>query len=122
VSARAVTATKQQVRLQKLRLFKIRKVVGLAKYELELPKSISIHLVFYISLLELALARMPRTPTVITKINNPNKEYNVKEILDSKYIRHRLFYLVKYLDCLDTENLCEPATNLSCPEELKSFH
>lgn len=38
----------------KLGPFKIRRKKGLVSYELELPKSIRIYLVFYISLLELA--------------------------------------------------------------------
>lgn len=37
----------------KLGLFKIRRQKGLINYELELPKRMCIHLVFYISLLEL---------------------------------------------------------------------
>ena len=39
----------------KLGLFKILRKKGLVNYELELPKRMRIHLVFYISLLELAI-------------------------------------------------------------------
>jgi hypothetical protein len=39
---------------KKLRLFKIAKIKSLVNYYLKLPKTIKIHPVFYVSLLELA--------------------------------------------------------------------
>ena len=51
---------------KKLRLFEINKKLRDVMFKLKLPRTIQIHLVFYISLLELALPRAPPTP--ITKI------------------------------------------------------
>jgi hypothetical protein len=80
---------------KKLRLFKIKRITGLVNYELVLPKTINIHPVFHISLLELVL--LEALPAPITKIElvNPNAEYKIKEILDHKQVRNYIKYLVK---------------------------
>jgi hypothetical protein len=80
---------------KKLRPFKISKVVGLVNYYLELPKTINIYPVFYISLLEPALLGASNTPYIEIESVNLNAEYEVEEILDQKYIRGRLHYLIK---------------------------
>jgi hypothetical protein len=69
---------------KKLGLFKIKRVIGLINYKLVLPKTMNIHLVFYVSLLELVLLGV--LPAPVTKIEpvNPNIEYKIKEILDYK--------------------------------------
>jgi hypothetical protein len=69
---------------KKLRLFKIKKIAGLVNYELVLPKTINIHPVFHISLLELVLLGVLLVP--VTKIEpiNPNTKYKIKEILNHK--------------------------------------
>jgi hypothetical protein len=80
---------------KKLRLFKIKRITGLVNYELVLPKTINIYLVFHISLLELVLPGV--LPAPITEIEpvNPNTEYKVEEILDHKQVRNYIKYLVK---------------------------
>ena len=50
-------------------------------FELQLPKTILIHSIFYISLLELVLLRVLPILKVVVKANI-NKEYKVKNILD----------------------------------------
>jgi hypothetical protein len=69
---------------KKLGLFKIKRIVGLVNYELVLPKTINIYLVFYISLLEPVLPGV--LPALVTEIEpvNPNAGYKIKEILDYK--------------------------------------
>jgi hypothetical protein len=69
---------------KKLGLFKIKRIIGPVNYKLVLPKTINIHPVFHISLLELVLLGV--LPAPITKIEpvNPNAEYKVGEILDYK--------------------------------------
>jgi hypothetical protein len=69
---------------KKLRLFKIKRIIRLINYKLVLPKTINIHLGFYISLLELVLLGVLLAP--ITKIEpvNLNAEYKVEKILDYK--------------------------------------
>jgi hypothetical protein len=66
---------------KKLGLFKIKRITGLINYELALPKTINIHLVFYISLLELVLLGV--LPVLVTEIElvNPNAKYKIEEIL-----------------------------------------
>ena len=59
---------------------------------------------FHISLLELALDSALRVPNTNIIIKNTDIEYNVEEILDSKHIRNRLHYLVKWLDYPNIEN------------------
>jgi hypothetical protein len=80
---------------KKLELFKIKKIAGLVNYKLILPRTINIHPVFYISLLELILLGVLLAP--ITKIEpvNPNIKYKVEEILNYKQIRNYIKYLVK---------------------------
>jgi hypothetical protein len=69
---------------KKLRLFKIKKVAGLVNYELALPKTINIHLVFHISLLELVLLGVLLVLIIEIEPVNPNTEYKIKKILDHK--------------------------------------
>jgi hypothetical protein len=80
---------------KKLGLFKIKKITGLVNYKLVLPRTINIHPVFHISLLELILLGV--LPVPITEIEpvNPNIKYEVEEILDHKQIRNYIKYLVK---------------------------
>jgi RNase H-like domain found in reverse transcriptase/Reverse transcriptase (RNA-dependent DNA polymerase)/Integrase zinc binding domain/Chromo (CHRromatin Organisation MOdifier) domain/Aspartyl protease len=107
---------------KKLGPFAISKVIGPVNYELLLPTSMRIHPVFHISLLEPAPEGTPDTPVTTTEINSPNEEYDVEEILDSKYVRQKLHYLVRWSGYPDSENSWEPVTNLSCPEKLENFH
>jgi hypothetical protein len=69
---------------KKLGLFKIKKIIGLVNYELVLPKTINIYLVFYISLLELVLPGVLLAPVTEIEPVNPNTEYKIEEILDHK--------------------------------------
>jgi hypothetical protein len=80
---------------KKLGLFKIKRIAGLVNYELALPKTINIHPVFHISLLEPVLPGVLLVP--VTKIEpvNPNAEYKVREILDHKQVKNYIKYLVK---------------------------
>jgi hypothetical protein len=80
---------------KKLGLFKIKKVTGLVNYKLILPKTINIHPVFYISLLELVLLEILPAPITEIELVNPNMEYKIEEILDHKQVRNHTKYLVK---------------------------
>jgi hypothetical protein len=80
---------------KKLGLFKIKRVIGPINYKLVLPKTINIHPVFYISLLEPALLGALLAPITEIEPVNPNAEYKVEEILDYKQVRNRVKYLVK---------------------------
>jgi hypothetical protein len=69
---------------KKLGLFKIKRVIGPINYELVLPKTINIHPVFHISLLEPVLPGALLVPVTEIELVNPNAEYKVEEILDHK--------------------------------------
>jgi hypothetical protein len=88
---------------KKLGLFKIKRIIRLVNYELVLPKTINIHPVFYISLLELVLLEV-LAPVMEIELINPNTEYKVEEILDYKQVRNYIKYLVKWIDYLYSEN------------------
>jgi hypothetical protein len=80
---------------KKLGLFKIKRITRLVNYELVLPKTINIHPVFHISLLELVLLGVLLAPVTEIEPVNPNIEYKVEEILDHKQVRNYIKYLVK---------------------------
>jgi hypothetical protein len=69
---------------KKLRLFKIKRIIGLVNYKLILPRTMNIHPVFYISLLELVLLGVLLAPVTEIELVNPNTKYEIKEILDHK--------------------------------------
>jgi hypothetical protein len=107
---------------KKLGPFKISEVVGPVNYRLELPQTMNIHPVFHISLLEPAPPGAPNAPYTEIEPVNPNAEYEVEEILDQKYIRGKLHYLIKWEGYPHSENTWEPITNLNCPADLEKFH
>jgi hypothetical protein len=79
---------------KKLGLYKIVIKKSLVNYKLQLLKGSRLHLVFYVSLLELA----PLGVAVSNKELQPNHEldiYNVERILDSRVSRKKIEYLVK---------------------------
>jgi hypothetical protein len=80
---------------KKLGLFKIKKVAGLVNYKLVLSKTMNIHPVFHISLLELILLGVLLAPITEIELVNPNAEYKIEEILDYKQVRNYIKYLVK---------------------------
>jgi hypothetical protein len=98
---------------KKLGPFKISEVKGPVNFKLELPKTMNIHPVFHISLLESAPKDAPRAPLTVIEPVNPETEYDIEGILDCKYIRGKLMYLIKWLDCPPSENSWEPKENLS---------
>jgi hypothetical protein len=69
---------------KKLGLFKIKKIIRLVNYKLVLPKTINIHPVFHILLLELVLLGALLVPITKIKPVNPNTKYKIEEILDYK--------------------------------------
>jgi hypothetical protein len=80
---------------KKLELFKIDKKVKPVNYKLKLLNTMRIHLIFYISLLELVPDRVLNTLYTEAEPINPNTIYEIEKILDYKYIRETLYYLIK---------------------------
>jgi len=107
---------------KKLGPFKIEKVLGPVNYRLSLPKTMNIHPVFHISLLEPAPPGAPEAPVTEIDPVNPNAEYEVETVLDCQYIRKKVKYLIKWKDYPHSENTWEPKQNLNCPDLLEAFH
>ena len=107
---------------KKLGPFKIKKTKGRLNYELALPATMKIHPVFHISLLEPAPPGAPKAPDTEV-IPDPEKEYEVEQILDHKKVRNVLKYLVKWEGYPQSENTWEPRKNLNhCSSLVDQYH
>ena len=106
--------------------YSITERIGTQAYRLQLPESMKIHPVFHVSLLE------PYKPSTIpNRIRPPpppiviesEPEYEVEDILDSKYIRKRLFYFVKWKGYDPCHNSWEPVSFVKNSRRLiEAFH
>ena len=67
---------------KKLGLFKIDKKIGSVNYKLKLPKTMEIHPIFHISLLEPAPPGAPVVPDKEVQQLDPQREYEIETILD----------------------------------------
>ena len=95
-------------------------------YRLQLPVSMKVHPVFHVSLLELYHLFMipdrtrPSPPPIVVESES---EYEVEEILDSKYRHKHLFYLVKWKSYNLCDNSWEPASFVkNAPHLIEAFH
>mgnify|MGYP000724653280 FL=1 len=100
----------------KLGPFRISECINLVAYRLDLPPHYRIHDVFHVSLLEVyhpsvLPGRQPAQPLPI-ELESGN-EYEVEEILDSKLLRRKLYYLVRWKGYLISEATWEPHHHLT---------
>ena len=106
----------------KLGPFVIMKKLGPVTFRLRLPKSMRIHPVFHIGLLE-PTDNPPKEQEPI-EIHEETQEpmWEVEEILDHKETRSGTRYLVKWKGYENEENTWEPATHFSDPHMVQSYH
>ena len=106
--------------------FRIVEQVNNVAYRLELPASVRLHPVFHVSLLEPYEAntipgRVPPPPPPLEV--DDHEEFEVREILDSRISRHKLYYLVDWEGYSPSDRTWEPAENLvNAPEKVAAFH
>lgn len=80
---------------KKLKLFKIKKIKEFLNYKLTLSKSMNIYSIFYISLFKLVFSEIFKTSETEIISTNQNIEYKMEKILDCKYIKNKIKYLMK---------------------------
>ncbi len=106
--------------------FRVSKQVNEGAYKLDLPSSMKIHPMFHVSLLEpykesTITGQLPAPPPPI-KING-EEEFEVYRIIDSRFNRRRLEYLVHWQGYEISERTWEPAANLAnAPKMIKKIH
>ena len=79
---------------KKLGLFVVEQVIRPVNYKLRLPEHIQIHPVFYILLLELALANIKIIASELLT-QEDNQEYKVEQVIDYKNTDNSRQYLIK---------------------------
>ncbi|TPX16414.1 uncharacterized protein E0L32_012424 [Thyridium curvatum] len=104
---------------KKLGPFKIVQRISTSNYRLSLPKTMRIHPIFHVSLLE------PAPPGVRLKepveVEAEEEEYEVEQILEQRVSDGK--YLVKWKGYNATENTWEPKEHLThCQRKLRQFH
>ena len=110
----------------KLGPFHISQCINPMAYQLDLPPHYRIHDVFHVSLLEVyhpsvLPGRQPARPLLI-ELESGN-EYEVEEILDSKLLRRKLYYLVRWKWYPISEATWEPHHHLTnAAEAVRDFH
>jgi transposase InsO family protein len=111
---------------KKLGPFEIVSKIGSSSFKLRLPDTMKIHDVFHASLLEsfvpsgLPKRTLPPPPPVVI---DDETEYEVEEILDSKLIRKKLHYLVRWKGFDPSSDSWESYANVkNCGELLQEFH
>jgi len=103
--------------------FRVIQAVGTHAYELDLPNTVRKHRVFPVSLLHLAAddpfpGQIP--PPALPVVVDGEEEWEVEEILDSRRIRGRLQYLVKWRGYAEPTG--EPEEYLAEVQAVDVFH
>ncbi|XP_041419736.1 uncharacterized protein LOC121393946 [Xenopus laevis] len=105
--------------------FPIIRRVNEVTFKLKLPATYRIHPVFHVALLKPVVKNTfsgrdhsPPAPVTIEGV----EEFEVEAILDSRYRRGRLQYLIQWKGFPPEENSWEPVSNLHAPQLIELFH
>ena len=125
-----ISTTRPSKKLDWKRLgpFKVEKRVGLQAYKLALPASMRhIHDTFHISLLDPAKSSpipphsFPAAPPA-AYIKDNHEYFEVEDIRDSRRVRNRLEYLIKWKGYPESDNSWEPLSHIPARGLVKEFH
>ncbi|HUJ80479.1 MAG TPA: hypothetical protein VLW83_01275, partial [Candidatus Acidoferrales bacterium] len=125
-----ISTTRPSKKLDWKRLgpFKVVKRIGLQAYKLDLPVSMRhIHDTFHISLLDPVKSTaipphgLPAAPPA-AYVKDDHEYFEVEDVLDSRRIRNRLEYLIKWKGYPDSDNSWEPSSHISARGLVKEFH
>jgi transposase InsO family protein len=125
----ATTAPSKKLSSKFLGPFSVISQLSDVVYRLKLPKTLRIHDVFHVSLLErycedtIVGRRHTIPPPIVTP--DGDLEYEVQQILDSRFFGRwkKLQYLVSWVGYGPEENSWEPASNLeNAPDIVAEFH
>ena len=92
---------------------------------MKLPSSMKVHDVFHVSLLEkVSPDNFNRQPIALPPVViDSQEEYEVEKILNSKLVRNKIKYLVRWKGYGPEENSWEPLDHLThAEEEIAEFH
>ena len=91
-------------------------------YWLKLLNIINIYLIFYIFLLKLVLLEALNVLFIEIESINSNVIYDIEIILNCKYVRNKIKYLIKWLDYLYSKNIWKFKKDFNCSEKLWAFY
>ena len=108
---------------KKLGPFTIEKVISETNYRLSLPKSMRIHPIFHISLLEPADPDAEQIQETIEVAAEHEEEHEVDRVLDTRDENGKIEYLIHWKGYSHAENTWEPPKNLKhCQQLVREFH
>jgi len=103
--------------------YEVKGKIGTHAYHLDLPNTMKIHNVLHLSRLDLAtndpLERQIIPPPPPVEVEG-EEEWQVQDVLDCKFVRNRLRYLVKWEGYNETR--WEPAESISELKAVDDFH
>ena len=103
--------------------YRVIKIINPVAFRLELPQTLRIHNVFHRSLLKRYVEPpeplpLPPPPVVV----DGSLEFQVEKIVDSRYVRRSLQYLVHWKGYGSEERMWVPASEIKADRLIRAFH